>query len=333
MPPIEPVPLAPAPVGRISCPMRIVAVINAASGALVGMPPEAITARFEPLFAVAASAAGPVEAEIVVASGAAILPALEAAARSGCDLMVVGGGDGTVLAAVDCAMRHGTLLGLIPLGTANVLARDLGIPLVPEQAVPAIMTGERRRIDVATVNGELFLNSALIGIGPVMVTQRERLRRVPGLGKWLTLARVFLRAFDRPSRLRVLLRADGRARRVKARAIAVTNNPLDSGFGALHARSRLDTGRLGVYVTRARRRADLWRQLFRVVVGSWQTDRAMETMVTTRLDVRTRRKRLWVAIDGENRLLATPLRFRMRPAALEILAPATAERPQTDQAA
>jgi diacylglycerol kinase family enzyme len=296
--------------------MRIEVVLNGAAGALVDRPAEAVTAELAPLFAAAGA-----DATITVARGEAIRGALLRAAAARPDALVVGGGDGSIRAAARVAMRAGLPLGILPLGTANLLARDLGIPLTPAAAIPALVAGATRRIDVATVNGSLFLNSVLIGLAPIVTRRREALRHRSGLGKWLTLARVFLRAFDRGPRLRVLLRIDGRPVRHEARAIAVSNNPLRAGWGAIHGRAGLDTGRLGLYLTKARTRFDLWRQVFRLVTGSWQSDRAVEAMVVARLDIAARSRHLWISVDGENRLLATPLRFRIRPGALSVLAP------------
>lgn len=296
--------------------MRIEVVLNGAAGALVGRPPAVVAAELAPLFRAAGA-----EAAITIVDGPAIRRALSRAAAAAPDALIVGGGDGTIRTAARVAMRTGVPLGILPLGTANLLARDLGIPLVAEAAIPALVAGVTRRIDVATVNGSVFLNSVLIGVAPVVTRRREALRHRRGLAKWLTLARVFLHAFDRGRRLHVLLRADGRPVRREARAIAVSNNPLRSGWGAIHGRAGLDTGRLGLYLTKARTRLDLWRQVFRLVTGSWQSDRAVEAMVVARLDIVTRSRRLWLSVDGENRLLATPLRFRVRPGALTVLAP------------
>lgn len=296
--------------------MRFEVVLNGAAGALVGQPPETAVAGLAPLFAAAGA-----EATITVADGPAVRRALARAAATKPDALIVGGGDGTIRAAARIAMRAGITLGILPFGTANLLARDLGIPLVAEAAVPALVAGVPRRIDVATVNGSLFLNSVLIGVAPVVTRRREALRHRRGLAKWLTLLRVFLHAFDRGRRLHVLLRADGKPVRREARAIAVSNNPLRAGWGAIHGRGGLDTGRLGLYLTKARTRLDLWRQLFRLLTGSWQSDRAVEAMVVARLDIVARSRRLWISVDGENRLLATPLRFRIRPGALTVLTP------------
>lgn len=80
------------------------------------------------------------------------------------DLVVVGGGDGTVNAALEGALDAGLPLGIIPLGTANDLARTLGIPSDPSAAAAVIVAGHTRRIDVGQVNDQFFANVASMGL-------------------------------------------------------------------------------------------------------------------------------------------------------------------------
>ncbi|MBW8724187.1 MAG: diacylglycerol kinase family lipid kinase [Inquilinus limosus] len=307
--------------------MRVALVLNGAAGALLGRTAEAIAAPLDRILAAAGA-----EGRAAVAEGDALSRALDAAVASDAEMILVGGGDGTIIAAAERLLAEsraggparpsGTRpLGILPLGTANLLARDLGIPLSPEAALPALLAGIPRRIDVGLVNGRIFLNSSLPGIAPRMVQQRERMRRTPGRLKWLRLARAFFRGFDRGPRLHVVLQADGRPVRLITRTLAISNNPLAEGFAAIHSRAALDGGVLGVYAARIGRRLDLWRLLARLVAGTWQHDRATVALAARRIDVISRRARLWVANDGENHLLATPLRYRILPRALTVLVP------------
>ncbi|KGM32864.1 diacylglycerol/lipid kinase family protein [Inquilinus limosus] len=308
--------------------MRVALVLNGAAGALLGRTPEAIAAQLDRILAEAGA-----EGRVTVAEGPALCRALDAAMASDAEAILVGGGDGTIIAAAERLLvesRHGgpgspggRPLGILPLGTANLLARDLGIPLTPEAALPALLAGTTRRIDVGLVNDRIFLNSSLPGIASRMVLQRERLRRAPGPLKWLRLVRAFFRGFDRGPRLHVVLQADGRPVRLVTRTLAISNNPLAEGFAAIHRRVALDGGLLGVYAARIRRRWDLWRLVARLVAGTWQHDPATEALAARRINVVSRRARLWVANDGENHLLATPLRYRILPRALTVLVPRT----------
>ena len=308
--------------------MRVALVLNGAAGALLGRPTEATAARLGQILAEAGA-----EARVSVAEGPDLCRALDAAVASDAEAILVGGGDGTIIAAAErllpenragTAQPHGIRpLGILPMGTANLLARDLGIPLSPEAALPALLAGATRRIDVALVNDRVFLNSSLPGIAPRMVLQRERMRHNRGPLKWLRLVRAFFRGFDRGPRLHAVLQADGQPVRLVTRTLAITNNPLAEGFAAIHSRTALDGGTLGVYAARIDRRLDLWRLIARLVAGTWQHDRATAALAARRVNVVSRRPRLWVANDGENHLLATPLRYRILPRALTVLVPQT----------
>ena len=99
-----------------------------------------------------------------------------AIAERGDPLLIVGGGDGTISAAAGALAGTGTALGILPLGTLNHFARDLGIPLDLDEAALTIARGKERRVDVAEMNGRTFINNSAVGLYPLMVIDRERSR-------------------------------------------------------------------------------------------------------------------------------------------------------------
>lgn len=88
-------------------------------------------------------------------------------------LLVAGGGDGTLSAVADVTRQTETALGILPLGTFNHFASDLGIPLDLSQAVRTAVHGQRTHVDVGEVNGSCFLNNASLGGYPVIVRRRD----------------------------------------------------------------------------------------------------------------------------------------------------------------
>ena len=89
----------------------------------------------------------------------------------GDELLVVGGGDGTISAAASALVGTKTTLGILPLGTLNHFARDLGIPSVLEDAAQLIGRRSQKRVDVAEMNERLFINNSAIGLYPLMVVR------------------------------------------------------------------------------------------------------------------------------------------------------------------
>src|SRR3954469_13335443 len=89
-----------------------------------------------------------------------------AVAERGDPLLIVGGGDGTIGAAASALVGSDTRLGILPLGTLNHFARDLGLPAKLEEAAAVIAAGRERRVDVAEMNGRTFINNSAIGLYP-----------------------------------------------------------------------------------------------------------------------------------------------------------------------
>ena len=107
----------------------------------------------------------------------------EAAVAEGAKLVVAGGGDGTISAVAGALAGSDTRLGILPLGTLNHFARDLGIPFDPDAAARLIAQGRDRRVDVAEVNGRVFINNSAVGLYPLMVRDREAQRSKLGRSK------------------------------------------------------------------------------------------------------------------------------------------------------
>lgn len=302
--------------------MRVAVVINTASGGLIGRE------HLADEVAAGLAAAG-LDARIIPHEAAEGLEArLDLAVAEGADAIVVGGGDGTITAAATRLLDTDIALGIIPLGTMNMLARDLGLPLEPGAAVAALATGEVRAIDAAEVNGHVFLCSSVIGLPSRLGRHRERHRGKATLRtRWL----FFLAALrgtwrNRPMRLDVEM--DGRRQVIFTRAVAVANNAYAEGFGLMMRRARLDAGVLVLYV--AKRFGILWSvwMLLAMSFGAWRSGRMLAERSAPEVTLQTRRRRaLRVMNDGEHRLLHSPLVYRIRPKALRVIVPRASPTP------
>jgi YegS/Rv2252/BmrU family lipid kinase len=128
------------------------------------------------------------------------------AVASGVDLVLASGGDGTVTACVGGVAGTGIPLGVLPCGTGNLFARNLGLPLDPDEALAVALTGAERRLDVGVANGRPFVVLAGIGFDAEMLAgASEKLKRRTGSVAYLLSGLRHL--WDRPTR--VVLRADG----------------------------------------------------------------------------------------------------------------------------
>ncbi len=153
---------------------------------------------------------GDAEVEVrEIAPGASVDGAIAAAKAERPDVLVAAGGDGTLTAVAAALVDTEIVLGVLPLGTLNHFAKDLGIPLELEGAAGTIVAGRTTRIDVGEVNGRVFVNNSSIGLYPEIVADRERQQRRLGRGKWPALAWASWAALRRYPFLDVTLRIDG----------------------------------------------------------------------------------------------------------------------------
>jgi len=270
-----------------------------------------------------AFAAVGVEAHVRMVAGAHLADAAHDALACGPDAVVAAGGDGTVSAVASALAGTHTPLGVLPLGTLNHFAKDLGIPLALDQATRTVANRRVRAVDVGDVNGQVFINNGSIGMYPHVVGAREELRRRLGHGKWVAMALAIVSVFRRSPTVDVRIIAGERESvRRKMPFVFVGNNRYDVTLLAIGRRERLDRGELSLYFSRRAGRTAVLRLALRALLGRLEQDRDFESMTLREFWIDTRRRHLHVAIDGEVRTLLPPLHFRCRPRALNVLVPA-----------
>ncbi|MEO6256346.1 MAG: diacylglycerol kinase family protein [Sphingomicrobium sp.] len=270
----------------------------------------------------AALDANGISGKVELVDGGDIAERVARAAKAGEPLVIVGGGDGSISAAAGALAGTETVLGLLPLGTLNHLSRDLGIPAKLDQAVAVIATGQQRRIDVAEVNGRVFVNNAAIGLYPLMVLDREAQQHRLGRSKRLAMVVAGLRTLIRFRHQRLSLTVNEQEQAtLDTPLLFVGNNDYSLELPNAGTRAALDDGRLCVMVMRKKGRAGLIAATLRVLVGRVRNDDMIRLDDVTRLRVASRRTHLTLAIDGETQQVATPLDFRIRPGALTVIAP------------
>ena len=233
------------------------------------------------------------------------------------DCVIIGGGDGTLNAAAPALVETGLPLGILPLGTANDLARTLEIAPDPVAAARIIAAGSTRRLDLGEVNGKLFWNVASIGLSADLAKEitSETKKRWGKLGYGIAAIRLLARM--RPFTAEIT--HDGVTERVKTVQVAVGNGRHYGGGMIVEASADLDDGLLHFYSLEI----DHWWKLlalfpaFRLGThGKWRDVRAFEC---TEVEIRTRKRRS-INTDGEL-TECTPARFRVRPKAIKVYAP------------
>jgi YegS/Rv2252/BmrU family lipid kinase len=234
------------------------------------------------------------------------------------DLVVLGGGDGTLNAAAPALRDTGLPLGILPLGTANDLARTLGIPTDLADAARVVAEGRVRRIDLGEVNGRPFFNVASIGLSVAMTRELTGgLKR-----RWgrLGYALATFRALARLRPFRAEIRHDGQVLRVRTIQVSVGNGRHYGGGMTVDEAAAIDDGLLHLYSVEV---ASLWKlaliyPAFRA--GRHGMLREVRSIAAPEFVLRTRRQRR-VNTDGEI-TTRTPARFRVLRDALAVIVPA-----------
>jgi len=246
---------------------------------------------------------------------------LQTARKSPAPVLVAAGGDGTATALAKVASESGKRLTVLPLGTANLLARDLNLPLTLDEWFVALPEMVERDIDFGEVNGRIFLHKVVIGAVPGIAAVREKIRGNSTWGARLGFANHFFRALSNIRRFAVEITPDAGASTIhRVHSIAVANNDYEEGLGKVFARSRLDAGFLSLYIVRSLSPGDALRLGVEMLLGTWRQDAAIEIENVRSVSVRTRRRRVRAMIDGEVGMIDGPFDFQIRPKALKVLA-------------
>jgi diacylglycerol kinase (ATP) len=240
-----------------------------------------------------------------------------AAAAATADCAIVGGGDGSLRMAAAGIEASCLPLGILPLGTANDLARTLGIPPDPEAAAEVILAGHRRTIDLGTVNGEPFFNVASIGLATELARELsgDLKRRWGRLGYAIAATRALAKA----RRFTAWITESDQTIRTRTLQIAVGNGRFYGGGSVVAEHAAIDDGHLDLYSLELR---NLWRLALMLLDfrsgqhGAWSE---VTTLRGTEFEIRTARPHP-VNADGEI-VTETPARFLVHPQAISVFAP------------
>ena len=262
-----------------------------------------------------------VKARIHVARGGAeLLRLARHSARSSAPIIVAGGGDGTVSAVAAAVAGTDKTLGVLPLGTLNHFAKDLGIPLDLAEAVRNLVMGRTAQIDVGEVNGHVFINNSSLGIYPKLVRMRERKQR-QGMRKWPAFVVALITVLRRYPLVAVRLLAEDQRLVRRTPFVFVGNNEYQTSSFRMGGRSCLDAGQLSVYTAPVRGRFELIKLFIKAFLGLIGDGDNFDRLCAPEVWVETRRRRMRIALDGEVRRLRTPLHYRVRPGALRVIVP------------
>ncbi len=234
------------------------------------------------------------------------------------DCVILAGGDGTLHHAIEPLLHSGLPLGILPLGTANDLARSLALPRDPLAAAEVIAAGLTHRVDLGCVNGCYFFNAASIGLG-VAVTRE--LSRGGGKRRWgvFSYARALLKVIGRRRGFGVQIQTEAGAERLRSLQVTVGNGRYYGGGMTMTRNARVDDGRLFLYSIEPQSPWRLLRLLPALRSGEQGDYPGVIVRCGQRLRVQTSRP-MKITADGEF-CARTPADFQVKPAAIPVFVP------------
>lgn len=250
----------------------------------------------------------------------AILKRHQSAVSSG--IVVVAGGDGTLNAVAHYLYHTDIVLGIIPMGTFNYVARLFNIPLDHMQAARLMCLGRIKSMHVSQINQHIYLNNASLGLYPLFIKNRERYNRKIGrliINAYLSGLEVILRF---RSRLKLNMKIDNKQYKVKTSLLFFGNNPLQWAEMKLQIAECARQGKIAAAVMSTDHAWSIWTSLYDLIRGQLEHAQDVRLFSAERVVIESQKKTLTVAIDGELIQVETPLHISVLKNALKLMVPA-----------
>jgi diacylglycerol kinase family enzyme len=240
--------------------------------------------------------------------------------NEGVRVFVAAGGDGTINTVIQPLVNTDAIFGVIPVGTYNHFAKDLGIPLAWRDALDVILTGTIKPIDTARINERFFVNNVSMGLYPELVARREEKGRdYPRWKARLFAAFATLRKYPY---IAVTLDSEHHHEVIRTHVLMISNNSYDlSRLGIEAPRLALEEGRLSVYWLPHVRRLALTSFIAHYLAGRVHTAPGFRSFRTSQVRVQSTKQHFHVGIDGEVVTMENPLVITTVPQALSVKVP------------
>ena len=260
--------------------------------------------------------------DLLVVAPSSLEDALKDAAKSKALAILVGGGDGTLTSAAKLLQGSDKALGVIPLGTFNLEARDLQIDLDPFEAAKQLMDAEIETIDILQINDECCLCAAVLGFYPTLAKSREDIHGKSWWKKSIRIVREIATVAVSSPALALEVTSDGKTSRYRTRLAAFSPGHYQEAIGIIPTRDSLSSGELSAYISEHLTRTQMLTAAIGYISGKLLDTERMTRIETTELivDVK-RRKKIPAMIDGEIISLSLPCTMRILPKALKVLRP------------
>jgi diacylglycerol kinase family enzyme len=236
--------------------------------------------------------------------------------------VVAAGGDGTISSVVKVITGTDLTFGVLPLGTFNNFAKDAGIPTDINEAAKSIINGKAEYVDVAEVNGHIFVNNSSIGFYPLSVIEREKNGKKKGIKKYFAMIYAIVKIFLRYPLYSVVMYTDKGEHNTVTPFVFIGNNRYETGsLRTIGSRTSLERGLLSLYYSRCTTRFCMIKIMILALLNKLENAEEFVEEELKHVKLSSRRRRLFVSLDGEVVIMKPPLDYRIMPKALKLIRP------------
>ncbi len=235
-----------------------------------------------------------------------------------CDNFVICGGDGTVRETIQLLADFPDItLTIIPLGTFNHFAQDIGQSMVVSEALQAIMKKEVMKVDLGQVNDLYFTNLSTLGLYTHIAKQKQKLRK-NGVSRWIATCIATFRALRKFSFVDVTVKIDGKTIKRKSPLVVVGNNRYELQKESIGSRKHLNRHRLHFFVLKPVNFFRAFSLVFHSLAGTLKRQDEFDEFFSGEVVLNSSRKSTVVSLDGEVYSLDFPLKYKILPNKLRL---------------
>ena len=248
--------------------------------------------------------------------------AVKTASEHGVATIIAVGGDGTVssVASAIVRLKLPLRLGVVPSGTFNHFAKDIGIPLEMEKAFEIALSGQTKLVDIAAVNDIYFINNSSLGIYPEIVKEREGLEK-KGLSKKKAFLVTLYSVFKKLPKITISFDAGNSSISKKTSFIFIGNNKYSLDGLAIGSRNNLDQGILSVFMAHNIGKFEMLSLGIKAALGNIAEEKSFDTAGLRECIIKITPPEILVSHDGEISRMKGPLKYKIHSLALQVIIP------------
>lgn len=269
-----------------------------------------------------------------VSKGHQIADTARQAAKDGADIVVALGGDGTQSAVAGALAGGRAVMGVLPGGTFNYFARELGVGDTVEAALETLLAGHVQQMDLGEVNGRIFLNNASFGVYPEILERREGIYRRWGRSRIAAYWSVLVTLWETRDPMTMSVTLEGKTLQFNTALAFAARSAFQLENLGLEGSDAIRDGRFALFLAKGQGRRELVAAAFRLALGRVAPGRDFDMLTAEEIVIETRQPRRLLAFDGEKARMDSPFRLRVHHGALSVIVPApvTEEIPQATEA-